>query len=788
MKVPESWLREFIDLDWDTEKIAEKLTFSGTSVEDIVEPFNLSGEILTAKVLEAKVHPETEKLLICKVSTGSRDYTVITADKTVKEGDYVILALEGATLNDGVRIQPREFKGIVSEGMLCSLEELGLEEKSENVYRFPEPVELGMNVIEKFGLRDHVFDLEITPNRPDCLSVLGVARELSALSGRPLKKPSPKVSFVDDEIDFEVFINDVDGCPRYSARIMKGVEVKDSPLWMKARLVASGMRSLNNIIDATNYIMLELGHPVHAFDLNRLKNKKIVVKSAEGGERVLLLDEKEYELKGGEILITDGENILALGGIMGGMNSGVYNDTKNLVLEVAYFNPVRIRKTSKTLGIVTESSYRFERGVDPNDVEFVSLRLAELIQKLSGGVVLNKFWDVYPRRIEKKRVFLRKEKIKSVLGMRVQGANEILERLEFEVKDEGERYEVTVPTFRPDVEREIDLIEEIGRVFGYEKIPSQVVSVPALNIGWNERQLFRKEISQFMKAMGFDEIISFSFVDSEQMQKWPIVAKEPVRLSNPISSEMDVMRTSLFYSLIQVLSGNFKRQNRNLKLFEIGKVYFKEKEEYRETEMLSAMTCGMENPYDYTDKRKVSFYTIKGVLDELFQKLGISVDFKEAILPGLFPTRTAKILFEIEELGIVGMVDPKLLDEYDVNEEVYFFEINLDLLWRISKGKPFYKPTPKFPSIRRDVSFLLPKGFKSIEVVNLFRKMGGTLVEEVGVFDVYEGKGVPTGMISVTFYVVFRHPERTLTDEEVNQMFEKMVEEAEKKLGIKRRF
>ncbi|MCD6552330.1 phenylalanine--tRNA ligase subunit beta [Thermotoga sp.] len=788
MRVPELWLREFIDLNWDIEEIAERLTFSGTSVEDILKPFNVSGEIVTAKVVERFEHPRSDKLLVCRVDTARKVYTVITADKTVKEGDYVILALEGATLNNGVKIEPREFKGVVSEGMLCSLEELGLEEKSDRVYRFPEPVDLGVNVIEEFGLDERVLDLEITPNRPDCLSILGVARELSALSGRPLRKPSPRVSFVDEDVPFDVIVEDAEGCPRYTARIMKGVTVKDSPLWLKARLVAAGVRSLNNVIDATNYVMLELGHPVHAFDLARFGNARVVVRTANGGEKVLLLDEKEYELKGGEVLITDGENILALGGIMGGMKSGVSDDTRDLVLEVAYFEPVRIRRTSKVLGIITESSYRFERGVDPNDADLVSLRLAELIQKLAGGVVLRKFWDVYPRKIEPKKVFLRKERIEKILGLKVEEADRILERLEFQVKSVGDRYEVVVPTFRPDVEREIDLIEEIGRINGYEKINPRVISLPAVNIGWNEKQLFRREISRFMKGMGFDEIVSFSFVSSEKMKRWPVVEREPVFLINPISSDMDVMRNTQFHSMIQVLSENFKRQNRNLKLFEIGKIYFKENDRYREVETLSAVACGLENPDDYTDKRKVSFYTIKGVLDELFQRYGVCVEYRETGLKGFFPTRTARIFSAGRELGFVGMVDPKLLDEYDVKEEAYFFEINLELLRELASERPVYRPTPKFPAVRRDVSFLLPRGFRSLEILNLFRKVGEPLVEEVGVFDVYKGRGVPEDMVSVTFYVIFRHPERTLTDEEVNQIFEKMVQRAEEEFGVKKRF
>ena len=789
MRVPESWLREFVDLDWDIHTIAERLTFSGTSVEDVLTPFNVSGEILTGKIVDKKPHPSSEKLLVCSVDVGERVYTVVTTDKSVKVGDFVVVALPGTTLHNGTKVEPRNFAGVVSEAMLCSLEELGLEEKSEVVYRFPSEVQLGLDVVKTFGLDERVLELEVTPNRPDCLSIYGVARELSALSGRPLKKPVPHVVLTSEEEDFEVLVEDEQGCPRYTARIMKGVRVGDSPLWMKARLVAAGMRSINNVVDCTNYVMLETGHPVHAFDMRRLKHRRIVVRAAKGGERVVLLDEKEYELKGGEVVITDGENVLALGGVMGGLESGVREDTEDLVLEVAYFDPVRIRKTSKSLGVSTESSYRFERGVDPNDAEYVSLRLSELIQKVAGGVVLERFWDVYPRKVEPRKIVLRKERIRKILGVEVVNAKDLLEGLELKVEEVGDSYHVTVPTFRPDLEREIDLIEEIGRINGYEKIESRVISVPAVNVGWTKKQVFRRELAQYMKGMGFDEVITFSFVDGEFVKRYPITDRETVFLVNPIASDMNVMRPSQFYSLVSVFAENFKRQNRDIKLFEIGKVYYKSGGEYVEEETLAAICGGLENPRDYTDKRETTFYTVKGVLDELFERLGVEVSYERIVRPGLFPTRAARVLIGGEEIGFLGMVDPELLREIDVKgKDVYFFELKLQKLFESTRKIPTYRPTPRFPSIRRDVSILVPKDFESLKIVRLFEKVGGSVVEEVGVSDVYEGKGVPDGYVSVTFYVVFRGADRTLTDEEVNELFEKMVLEVEKTFGVRRRF
>lgn len=788
MKIPLSWLREYIDIDWDVEKIANELTMSGNNVEDVYKAFDIDGEILVGKIESVEKHPNSEKLFICKVNTGNRIYKVVAGDPTLKVGDIVPLAIEGTKLRN-IIVKPTNIRGVLSEAMMCSLEELGLEEKSDTIYRFKENIPIGTNIVTFFKMDDPVLDIEVTPNRPDCLSIMGIARELSALSGIPYKKTKPKIVESDEDTSeiVKVIIDDVEGCTRYTAKVINNIEVKESPFWIKVRLVASGIRSINTVVDSTNYVMLETGHPVHAFDMNLLEKNMIVVRKAKPGERVVLLDEKEYILKGDETLITDGEKIIAVGGIMGSENSGIKENTENVLLEVAHFDHVKIRKSRKNLGINTESSYRFERGVDPENNLYVMERLVELIQKLSGGIATKGVVDVVARRIERKKITVRKERVEKILGKKLE--NEEVERifkgLEISFKRIEKGWQVISPSFRPDLEREIDLIEEIGRIHGYDKIPSQTLPRYSDTVGWDNWRIFKKELEDIMKGHGFDQVVTLSFSDSEKIEKIGFV-NNTVKLLNPISSDLDTMRSSLFYSLIDVLSDNYKRQNKNIKLFEIGKIFLNSGSNIVEIEKLGAIAVGLENPEDYTDKRKVSFYSLKGVLDDIFERLEINARYIPANLKGFFEMRTARIMIDDEEIGVLGMIDPNVLDMYDVKDEVYFFEINLETLYRLKESVPKYKPTPKYPYIRRDVSFLVPFGFESSKIIEELKK--GSFVEKVGVSDIYKGKGIPQNNISVTFYVIFRSKERTLTDDEVNDLFQKMVENIEKKLGVKKRY
>ncbi len=789
MKVSVEWLSDYVDVP---ENVEEILTDIGLNVDEIYEP-EIKGPIYTGKVIKVSKHPNAEKLIICEVDIGFKKVAVITGDLTVKEGDFVVVALPGAVLTNGNVIKEVTMRGVKSEGMLCSLEELGIEEKSDRVFRFEREVELGLDVVNLFKLNDKILEVEITPNRGDALSYIGIARDLSTKIKCDLKIPD--VEIVSDgkktEDFVEIEIEDVEGCPRYSAMVLRGVKVSESPVWLKRRLMASGIRPINNIVDATNYVMLETGHPIHAFDYHLITSKKIVVRKARKGEKEILLDEKEYEFSGLETLITDGgERIIAVGGVMGAQNSGVNDDTRDVLIEVAFFDPVRIRRTAKNLKIQSDASYRFERGVDPNDVEYVMKRVVSLIQKLAGGIATENILDVYPKKIEKIDVTLRKKKIEDVLGIKVpdEDVMDILKRLGFEVKDGVEFFQVKVPTHRIyDVQREIDLIEEIGRIYGYDKIGSTKTTLWSDLGGLNDRIKFRRQLIEMMKALGYDEVFTFSFTSSEKVKSIKLNEDVILSVQNPITDELDIMRPSLFYTLLDVAQYNFTHQIRSLKIFEIGKIFSKENKP-EEKWTLSAMAYGMENEEDYTDRRKVNFYTFKGGVDEIFDRLGIRAVYEPAEISGFVPTRTAEILVNEDNVGFIGMVDPDLSKKYDIKTDVYYFELDLEKLYKYNKDILEYHPSPLYPSIKRDIALLIYENTRSSDVINKIYEAGGSLVEDVKIIDVFRGEGVPEDATSVTFSITFRSNERTLSDEEVNTLFEKILEKLEKDVGVKRRF
>ncbi len=790
MKISKEWLSDYVDVPQNIEDI---LTNLGLNVDEVIKP-EVKGKIVVGKVLEVKPHPNADKLNVCTVDVGERKLTLITADRSVKEGDFVAVAFPGTVLAGGKEIKEANMRGIKSEGMMCSLEELGIEEHSDKVYTFDFDVKIGQDVIKLFNLDDVVYDIEITPNRGDALSYIGVSREIAAKTKQDITYPAADIK--SDGKKTEEFVNirieDVEGCPRYAAMVIRGVEVKESPVWLKRRLMASGIRPINNIVDATNYVMLETGHPIHAFDYNLITTKEIVVRRAKKGEKAVLLDEKEYEFSGIETLITDGgENIIAVGGVMGAQNSGINENTKDVLVEVAFFDPVRIRRTAKTLGIQSDASYRFERGVDPNDVEYVMKRVVSLIQLLAGGISTENILDVYEKKISLIEVHLRRNKIEHVLGIKVPDDEvvDILERLGFFVKETADGWNITVPTHRIyDVQREIDLIEEIGRVYGYDKISSERTLIWSGLGGLNERQKLRREIVEIMKGMGFDEILTFSFTSSKKVKEWDFSSRETLEVSNPITDDLDVMRKSLLYTLIDVASFNFTHQVRSAKIFETGKVFWKEGEDLKEEEMIGAIAYGMENEEDYTDKRQVEFYTFKGVIDELLERFGIAANYERAEILGFVPTRTAKITSGDAEIGFIGMIDPDYARKYDIKTDVYYFELSVDKIASLRETKPKYRPSPVFPSIRRDVALLIGKDIQSAEIMEKIKELGGDLVEEVKVIDIYKGKGVDEDKISVTFSIIFRSNERTLKDDEVNELFEKIISKIEEKFGVKRRF
>jgi len=780
VRVSLEWLNEYIPVS--KEDVLEKLPKLGVDIDGNGPAFLVSGPIVFGRIENVEKHPQADKLVVCKVNIGGEYRTILTADTSVQSGKYVCVALEGARLANGAEIHNRDMRGIVSEGMMCSLEELGLTEKSDYVYTTDEELPLGKDVVEMFRLNDWYFDTEITPNRPDCLSYFGIARELSAGLGKKLKFPVPQASkVVSDKMEIRI---ETDGCWRYTARVIKNVRVAESPLWLQRRLVASGLRPINNIVDITNYVMLETGHPIHAFDLSKVAGR-IVVRDANKGERLLLLDGREYEFSGGEVLITDGEKILALGGIMGGEDSGISNDTTDILLEVAMFDPVRIRHTSRRLGLSSDASYRFERGVDYDNNVYVIERLSELIEKLAGGMPSAEIIDNYPKIIDQRKIFVSKHLPKRVLGIDVKHIGEYIEPLGFEVEEARDGYYVYVPSFRYfDVSIPEDVIEEVGRIHGYDNLHSEPPRLLAIERGRNWKQNVRYEIRQIMMSFGYNEANSLSFASSKVIEKFDINGGG-VGVVNPIVSEFDRMRPSLLYGLLDSLSYNYKRQMKDVKLFEIGKCFGMNDGKPFEQEALTFVATGRESVKDYTDKRSVSFYTFKSALDEILERYNVKCVYEPFDKKGFVPTRCAKIVCGGEMIGFIGMLDVDFVDKmYDVKDEVYAAEIYLEKIYDASKSQKTYKPLSSFPYIRRDVSYIIPVGFAISKLLDVYRE--NPIVEEVGIDDIYEKVG--DNQYSVTVYAKFRNAERTLSDEEVDLSIEDIKRCIKERYNINPRF
>jgi phenylalanyl-tRNA synthetase beta chain len=782
VNISRNWISDYIDFKVDTNNLVDKIKLHSTNVEGVEKLGEGIRGVVVGKIIDIKDHPNADKIVICTVDIGDKKLQILTADKSVKVNDLVPVAIDGAVLAGNFKIKSRPMRGIMSEGMFCSLEELGLEEKSEYVYRIPENLELGTDFIEYLKLKDDIIDIEIFPNRPDLLSYLGVAKEFIAIDAAENLR-YPEVKQLDKGNGFPVKI-EYEGCKRYAALVMENVEIKPSPAWLVKRLATAGIRSINNVVDITNYVLLETGHPVHAFDMD-LIGDEIVVRKANKGEKVELLDEKEYELNGTETLITDGKKILALGGIMGGQDSGINEKTKKVLLEVAYFDPVNIRKSARYHKISSDSSYRFERGVDPNDVEFVMGRLAYLIEKLANGKVASPMTDVYPEVITNKKVFIRNKYLNERLGVSIEESRvkEILNKLDFSYEPKENGFEVSIPTRRPDITEEIDLVEEIGRIYGYHNIPS-VLPYHNLIGGVSDYIKFREKVSEIMRLNGYNEAFTFSFMDNSRM--W--LKEGEVFLENPISSELGTMRPLVVYGVLESASYNFRNQIRDIKLFEIGKSFLSDENsdtKVKEIEKLAFVSVGEENPLDYTDKRAVNFYTFKGALDNLFDYFGIEVEYRRDSIEGMAYSQSAKIFVKNTEIGFMGKMDVDIAKNiYDINQPVFIAEVDLEKMYELKNDKKKGIVSAEYPSMRRDYSMLVDEKVTFLDIKNIILKVGKKLVEDIKVFDVYKGKNIEKGKTSLTITVTYRAKDRTLTDDEINRIAEKTIDMLKMELDV----
>ncbi len=790
MIVTYNWLKEFVDFKFSPQDLCDRLTMVGLEVDALEEIGGNLDSVIVARLESVEPHPDADRLTVCQVNNGNEVVQVVCGATNHKTGDHIALAQPGTVLPGEFKIKKSKIRGQVSQGMLCSEKELALAEDSPGIMILPEGLVLGQPVFAALGLKDFQIEIGLTPNRPDCLSVVGVAREVAALCGQELKLPVPQMNETDDSIEQQssVVIKNNDGCPRYAARMIKNIKIGLSPDWMVRRLEAVGMRSINNVVDVTNYVMMELGHPLHAFDFNFLQDQKIVVKSAQQGEKFTTLDNQEHTLSSDDLMIYDGKQPVAMAGVMGGLDSEVKNETETVLLEAAYFKPTMIRRTSKRFGLHTESSHRFERGADIDMIPVALDRAASLIAELSGGHVLSGVIDSYPRKLDPVALEISAEKTKNLLDIPVDCKiiKNLLESIGLQTQPGNcsDCLKVNVPSFRPDIEREVDLIEEVARLYGYDKIP---VSMPVGTVDAKlppQRQLLQKSLRQAIVAAGFSEAMNYSFVASDSLAKIGVTADDSrslqIKILNPLSEDQSVMRTSLVPSLLETVSRNLNYRSSDLSLFELRPVFLTdpEKDQCFEKLSLTAVMSGQREPEGWSQSSAtVDFYDIKGVVEEVLAKVNVyNVSFEaDSLQPYMHPGKSCRLMLGKQLLGFIGEVHPEVLTRFDIEQTVYLFELNVESIISVAGKHAQFKPLSRFPDVKRDSALLLSDAISAEQVMEIVNRSKVKFVESATIFDLYTGKGVPDGKKSLAVRVCYRGLEKTLTEAEVSKSHDKLI-------------
>ena len=807
MNVTLNWLKTYIDFEFSPGELADRLTMLGIEVEAIKQLGTGLDGVVVGRVDAVGPHPNADKLVLCQVDVGETEsLQIVCGAPNVREGMFAPVATIGATLPIGLTIKSAKLRGEVSQGMLCSEKELGLSEDAAGLMELSTDVSLGALLTEALGLDDVMFELEVTPNRPDCLSLIGVAREVRAETGNPLKLPSVDLRESDTDIRelTSVTIDAPDLCPRYAARVIQGVKVGESPTWLQQRLESVGVGVINNIVDVTNFVLMEYGQPLHAFDYHKLADvkhglascalRRIVVRRASDGEQLTTLDEIERELTTDMLVIADAEKPVALAGIMGGYDSEITETTCDVLLESAYFNPSSVRATAKALGINTEASYRFERGADPGVVLAALDRAAQLIAELAGGTVCKDIVDVYPGEKPLREIQIRPDRVNFVLGTEIAAAEmeQILSRLGFDVEASESAYQVTIPTFRSDITREIDLIEEIARVYGYDNIPTTLpkgdIPVPAPD----PKVEVRKRLKRFLLAAGMMEAVNYSFCDPNCFEKIRLVLDSPLRdavpLRNPLSPEMSLLRTTLIPGLLENTQHNRNHQINTIGLFEIGSVFVRDGDQ-KEPERIAGILAGQigdgiyGNPY-----RSPDFFDIKGLVEGMLEVCGITeYTLQKTDMPTFHPGRNAEVLLKETSVGTFGEVHPGVLENYDLPYKAYLFEFDLEVLVNAAVFAKRFEPISIYPKVERDLAIVVDKAVLSNMPIDLIYTAGGEWVESVRLFDVYEGEQVPEGKKSLAYAIVYHSANETLTDKAVNALHDKVVIRLNQELGAELR-
>ena len=790
MLVPLKWLRDYVDIDIDTQEFADMMTMTGSKVEKVDFFGKETNGVEVCKILEIEQHPDADRLKVTKVEVANGEILQIVTNATnIKVGDYVPVARIGAVLPGDFKIKKGKLRGVLSEGMFCGAEELTIpsafveDHKKDGIYILDhqDSFELGMDVRDVLGINDALIEFEITSNRPDCRSIIGIAREAAVTLGKELKYPEIKVQACDEEMSFEIDIQ-TDLCKRYCGRVVKDVKVGPSPYWMQRKLIEAGMRPISNIVDITNYVMLELGQPLHAFDLDDIKYNKMTVKMAEEGEKFTTLDGVERTLTSDMLVIGNQDKTLDLAGIMGGENSEIKDTTTSIFIEGASFAKENIRATSKKLGLRTEASSRFEKGIDINLAEEAVNRACQLIEELGCGTVLNGMLDYYPQKEEVQKVTVNPVRINKLLGVNVPMDKfiNILESLEFKCNlVSSEVLELEVPTFRLDITEDADILEEIARIYGYDNIPSASLEGNATAGVKTEKQKFIDNVKSNSIACGLNEILTYSFVSPRGVDKINLPADDEkrnfVKIMNPLGEETSVMRTTLIPNMLDVISTNISHKVEEVSAFECGNTFIPQEGLPIETKKYCVGMYGKE----------VDFFVLKGVIESVLNNVGLKGYEIEPETTNLtfHPGRCAKIVYNNIYIGTFGELHPDVIEKYNLGQRVYVAEINIDTVFENLNLTKSYNPLPKYPSTSRDIALIVKDEVFVKQIEDIIKANGEDLVESYKLFDVYKGAQIEEGHKSIAYSITYRSKDKTLTDEDVAKVHEKILSELSEKLN-----
>ncbi|HHX69931.1 MAG TPA: phenylalanine--tRNA ligase subunit beta, partial [Gallicola sp.] len=791
MLLPIVWMKEYVNIDTDIMELINEVTLSGSHVESVENLGEKLNNIVVAKILEIKKHPNADKLSLVKVDYGEKIVEIITGAKNMKEGDLVAFAKLGAILPDGLEIKPIDLKGIESTGMLCSYEELGyadnvIPKNSANGIIILENGNIGENIIDALQLKDSVIEFEITPNRSDCLSIVGISREVAATFNTKINLPEITIEKEEDKI--EDYFNSIevlsDNCLRYVGKVVKDVVVKESPQWMQNYLMQAGMRPINNIVDITNYVLLELGQPLHAFDIETLEDKKIIVRQADENEEMTTLDNNSRKLRKTDLVISDGKKPVAIAGVMGGLNSEITNSTKTILVESAVFDGDSVRRTSKHLGLRTEASQRFEKGISPEISKYAAERVCELIEKTNSGTVVKGSYDIYKNPQENRIISINYNRINKLLGTEISKEEIVnyLENLEFKVEVNGDILVITVPKFRLDINIEEDIIEEVGRLYGFHNIKPEPLGGGLLRGKRSDSRLIEDETKNIMYALGLYEATTYSFISKKAYSKIlkDVKDEELVTLKNPLGEDFSVMRTTLIPNILNVLEKNSKNKIDEFKVYELGNTFHSYDSKKLPVES-KKVTLGMYGKYD--------FYDIKDIVTVYLNELGLK-DLQFTTLSNnktFHPGRAANIIFKGEVLGQIGEISYEVAENYNISSRVYIAEIDLSIVGKFVDLEKKYKKIIKYPSIERDIAIVVDRNLETAKIEEVIKKSGEGIVQSIDLFDIYTGEHVDKTKKSLAYRIVFQSPERTLKEEEVNIIVDNILNELDKGFDAKLR-